>query len=627
MRIAVLTSSYPRFPGDGTAPFVKSLAESMARRGHDITVVAPYDPAIQPDLENSVKVYRFRYIWPPRWHIMGHARSLESDVRLKLGTYFLLPLFLLAAFIKLMRVTREQNSEIIHAHWVLPNGPAAALTSKLRGIPLVISLHGSDIYVARKKRIFSIATRWVFRQTSAVTACSTELRSAAIGLGAPQTTQLIAWGADPHIFQPKPASVDSSNETITIASLGRMVPKKGFEKLLFAWKKIAAEFPQARLIIGGEGPQRADLKFQAAQLGLDHSIQLPGYIPWNTVPDFLASADIFVLPSQRDEHGNIDGLPTVLLEAMSCGVAIIASDLGGVHLVVKDGHNGIIVPPGNTSALKQALRTLIESSQERKRLGLAARQAVTNQYNWEKVAQKFMTLFQNAANNKAYKQPRLGSIYRVEMLKLLGQYPKGGCVLDVGCHDGYFLYTLNADLRVGIDLDPQPNYTDTVNYVCADGCALPFAPGTFDHIYALDVLEHIPDDDAFSRSLIEILDQRGQIIITTPSETIRLTPRWLTDWIGQRWGHTLRAGYSPSKLRALFRLENLCIVIQSWNAPWYRFWYLSLRTLQTILPRHAIRLGRTIALLDSHHTIGQHGFYLIKITPINNPHRNQITLA
>ena len=82
MRIAVLTSSYPRFPGDGTAPFVKSLAESMARQGHDIIVVAPYDPVIQPDIEDCVKVYRFRYIWPPRWHIMGHARSLESDVRL-----------------------------------------------------------------------------------------------------------------------------------------------------------------------------------------------------------------------------------------------------------------------------------------------------------------------------------------------------------------------------------------------------------------------------------------------------------------------------------------------------------------------------------------------------------------
>ena len=110
MRIAVLTSSYPRFPGDGTAPFVQSLAETMAHQGHAVTVVAPYDPAVQLDHASFEKVNHFRYIWPSRWHKMGHGSALEGDTHLKWRAYFLLPFFFLGAFLKLMQVTRQQKS-------------------------------------------------------------------------------------------------------------------------------------------------------------------------------------------------------------------------------------------------------------------------------------------------------------------------------------------------------------------------------------------------------------------------------------------------------------------------------------------------------------------------------------
>ena len=217
MRIAVLTSSYPRFIGDGTAPFVQSLAETMANQGHIVSVIAPYDPAVRPNQTSSVSIHRFRFTWPSKWHIMGHAHSLESDNRLKLGTYFLLPFFFLGSFIKLMQITHQEKSELIHVHWVLPNGPAAALVAKLRGIPLVLSLHGSDIYIARKNRIFGLVASWVFHHSSAITACSPALRSAAIVLGAPQSTQLIPWGADPNIFHPKLSTTISTPTKITVS--------------------------------------------------------------------------------------------------------------------------------------------------------------------------------------------------------------------------------------------------------------------------------------------------------------------------------------------------------------------------------------------------------------------------
>ncbi len=180
---------------------------------------------------------------------------------------------------------------------------------------------------------------------------------------------------------------------------------------------------------------------------------------------------------------------------------------------------------------------------------------------------------------------------------------------------------MDAGLRVGVDLDPRPVYANFV-YVCADGCALPFAPGAFTQIYALDVLEHIPNDTDFAQTLIKLLGQRGELFLTTPSENIRITPRILTGWIGRRWGHSMRAGYSPTKLRSLFQHNHVNIIVQPWNAPLYRFLYLILRSLQIVKPKHSIHFVRKIAQYDSHHKEGHHGFYLIKIIPTKHSHHN-----
>jgi hypothetical protein len=154
MNITVLTSSYPRYHGDGTAPFIKSLADNYFRLGHKVHVIAPYDPKVQAPESDGVIVHRFRYIIPKRYHIMGHAQAMEADIKLRPLSYLLLPFFMISEFVQLMRVAKATRSEIIHVHWVLPNGPMAVLASMILRIPFVLSLHGSDIYFAKKFKLF-----------------------------------------------------------------------------------------------------------------------------------------------------------------------------------------------------------------------------------------------------------------------------------------------------------------------------------------------------------------------------------------------------------------------------------------------------------------------------------------
>ncbi len=403
MRIIVLASSYPRFRGDGTAPFVQSLSEHLVRAGHDVEVVAPHDPAVSGSPVGRVRVHRFRYALVDQWHIMGHARSLKGDTHLKPGAVLLLPFFLLAAFTTALRVARVQAAQLVHAHWVLPNGLVGAWLAQVLGIPLAISLHGSDIFVAQRSSAFGRVAGWVLRRAAVVTACSEDLRQAAIDLGAaPESVRLIAWGADPQRFSPavRPmdrARFDCTEDDILLVSLGRIVAKKGFDVLLRALPPLLESHPGIRLVIGGDGAQRDELGNLAASIGISEQVRLPGRISWDDVPAFLAMGDIFALPSVRDAAGNVDGLPTVLLEAMALGKPVVATRIGGVPLVIEEDVNGILCPPGDTNALEQAIARLVENPAMQQQLSREARSAVEKRFNWRKVARQFAELFAGAS--------------------------------------------------------------------------------------------------------------------------------------------------------------------------------------------------------------------------------------
>jgi glycosyltransferase involved in cell wall biosynthesis len=408
MRIAVLTSSYPRFIGDGTAPFIKSISEALVKLGHVVEVVAPYDQEVKLVLTKEIKIHRFRYWWIIRQHIMGHGRALESDMHLRPLVFLMLPFYMLAAFITLWKVTGHQKTEIIHVHWILPNGPVAALVARLRRIPFVISLHGSDIYLAQKNRLFGFVAHWVFIQAAGVTACSPELKAQAIKLGAPETIELFAWGADPQLFKPADNQKELRDKLgwsdgIIITSLGRMVYKKGFDILLKALPSLLNKNSNVKIIIGGDGPLFGELQELANTLGIASSVQFPGRVPWDEVPAFIAGGNIFVLPSIRDQSGNLDGLPTVLLEAMGCGSAIIASDIGGVPLVIQDHINGILMEPGSVNELSNDLMVLVNDQSLCDKLGKEARKTIVDDLNWDHVGRRIEKILYLSVLNNIHK--------------------------------------------------------------------------------------------------------------------------------------------------------------------------------------------------------------------------------
>jgi 2-polyprenyl-3-methyl-5-hydroxy-6-metoxy-1,4-benzoquinol methylase len=183
-------------------------------------------------------------------------------------------------------------------------------------------------------------------------------------------------------------------------------------------------------------------------------------------------------------------------------------------------------------------------------------------------------------------------------------------VLDVGSHDGILLNVVEGDLRVGVDLNPQPVY-GRVAMVQADGNRLPFCSGCFDQVIATDVIEHMPDAQNLINEMLRVVCPGGRIFLSTPSAHIRMFPPFLTGWISNSWEHYWRRGYTKEELLKIITSEGhtknaICL---EWNAPAYRFCYLILRLLWAFAPNLVQPVVKMVARWDAMHPRGRYGFY------------------
>jgi phosphatidyl-myo-inositol dimannoside synthase len=414
--VVMVASSYPRFPGDHTGSFMEPIARGVAALGHEVHMVAPWHPLVlRPAEEAGVQFHFYRYAPFGAPHTFGYGGSLHADVTLRLSALAVTPLAVAAGIRTARRVARTAGATMMHGHWVVPGG-FMARRAVGASLPLVTSLHGSDVYMAERHALVRRAAAGVFRSSAWVTACSEDLRSRAIALGADRSrSEVVPYGVDTARFRPSTsarhdvrARLNLPDSARIVFTAGRLVSKKGFEYLIDASARLARRWPDLKMVIAGGGDLDDALRARARDAGVGAAVIFMGSVAHHDMPALLAAADIVAVPSIRDEAGNVDGLPNVVMEALASGTPIVATPAGGIASVVEDGRTGLLVPERDADALAAGIESLLTDADRRASIGRAARHDVDEKYTWERVATRFAQIY-DLATEYGVEQPESGS--------------------------------------------------------------------------------------------------------------------------------------------------------------------------------------------------------------------------
>lgn len=404
--VVMVTTSYPRFPGDTVGTFMEPIARGVAARGHKVHVVAPWHPLIKrASDENGIHFHFFRYMPLSSLNVFGYASALKNDTDLRPSAYVAAPFALLAGWRAAQKVAKTHGATIMHGHWVIPGGVIAATAAG--NIPVILSLHGSDIFVAEHHSLARRAAKFAFQRAAWVTACSSNLRQRAMVLGARENRiEVLPYGVDGDRFKPDAIARARVRHKLNISAdqpmvfmAGRLVRKKGFGSLLKAAVRLIPNWPTLQVIIAGIGDLDGELRAEVTSLNLNNNVQFTGKLPQDDIPGYLTAADLVVVPSIQDDAGNVDGLPNILMEALASETAVVTTKVGGIDAVAVDGRTALVVPPNDDLALAMAVENLLKNPSRRSELGQTARTEVCNNYQWTQFASRLDEIYSEAARS------------------------------------------------------------------------------------------------------------------------------------------------------------------------------------------------------------------------------------
>ena len=397
MNVTILTTSFPEYQGDLAGIFVAHLAQELSRQSLQVQVLAPHS-SVTPKYEvlESVQVSRFQYFYPAKWQRVSYGSGIPANVKSSLFAKIGLLPFLIAFCLKILQCKR--TTDIYHAQWIF-SGLSAVLGQKIHRKPIILTVRGSDLNLARG-RFFTALVKYIFRRVTMITTVSEALHEKMLSLGGPpDKVHTIPNGIDCQIF--RPLSKDKLREILHLPPerkiviwIGRFVTIKGVEFLIESIPEVLENEPTTFFVLVGTGELKEQIQTQVQQMGMTESVLFTGKIPTENIPLWLNAADIFVLPSLNE------GRPNVILEAMACEVPVVATQVGGILEIVKDGENGFLVPSKNSSILAKRLLTLLKDASLCIQMGKTGRKMIFEmELTWEQCAKKMKALYQQALNS------------------------------------------------------------------------------------------------------------------------------------------------------------------------------------------------------------------------------------
>ena len=365
-KILIATVEFPPQKG-GIANYLAGLAGALP--ADKVVVLAPHRGGEDSfDGRQSYKIYRkkllSKILWPKWLPLVWH----------------------------LWRATRREKAEAILAGQVLPVGTAAYLLNKIFVFPYFVSCHGMDILTAaanpRKKKLMNK----ILAAAGGIIANSQFTKNELLKLGVPENKITVVYPCVNTVEGIEPEKVAEIKNRLGLAdkkiilTVGRLVARKGHDKVIEALPRILERVPRAIYVIVGDGPEKESLKLQIAKLKLENEVLMVGEISEEKKSAFYQLCDVFVM-APRQIGPDVEGFGTVYLEANQYGKPVVAGRSGGVAEAVSDGVTGVIVDPENKDQIADTVTKILSDNDLAKKLGEQGREWVGN-FKWEKQAEK-----------------------------------------------------------------------------------------------------------------------------------------------------------------------------------------------------------------------------------------------
>ena len=362
-RVLVWSELYPPYIG-GIEIVVESLLRALAPRGYDFLVVTSHDTLDLPDEEEQggVRIVRL----PLRAAFTARSPAAMHDV-----------------FAAARRVAGAFQPRLYHLQGLWTSALALLRVHHVHPAPLVVTEQGQVLAgtpagpdTVRQELLARAA--WVTAVAPAVLA---QLRALDPSITPRSSCIRNALPASPRPPVPVPPGPP------TLLCLGRLVPQKGFDIALRAFAAVRIAHPDARLVVGGDGPERGALGALAVELGVSGACEFRGWIPPERVLDLLDEATLVLMPSR------FEGLPLVAAQAAMRGRAVVAAAVGGLPDIVVDGRTGLLVAPEDARGLADAVLHLLDDPGQRRALGEAARLHAAAEFSFEREVDAYDALY------------------------------------------------------------------------------------------------------------------------------------------------------------------------------------------------------------------------------------------
>ncbi|HEY3133382.1 MAG TPA: glycosyltransferase [Gemmatimonadaceae bacterium] len=387
MHVLFLTHSFPRSAGDAAGSFILRLAVALRNENVKVQVVAPATEGVpEADELDGIRVERFRYA-PRRYERLAYTGNMAGDVASSWTAKLALVSFLGSDFLHAVRAKRAFEPQIVHAHWWFPNGVVGTWVGGLAHIPLVTTLHGTDVRLARTVGVAKPLFGHVLKHSAAVTTVSRWLK---------EETESLVPGVHPQVA-PMPVATDlfepgDSRDGARLLFVGRLNEQKGLDHLLHAMSVMKTP---AKLDVVGDGPSRSSLENLAKELGIGSRINWRGQVAHTALPQLYQRAAAIVVPSVEE------GLGLVAVEALLCETPVVAFDSGGLRDVIQHEKTGLLVKAGDRAALARTLDDLLARDGKGTQLGRAGRLYALSAFAPESAARRYAEIYRQVLGAKA----------------------------------------------------------------------------------------------------------------------------------------------------------------------------------------------------------------------------------